>query len=332
MAGGAADGPFRLGLVGAGRMGRTHLRALAGSADIRVVAVAEPAAAAREAACGQAAGATGYASVGEMLDAAAGGVAAGRGELDGVLICAPTDQHLDVVREVAAAGRPILCEKPCGISSAQARAAAELGAASGVPFQVAYWRRYVPALQALREQLLSGELGAIHLVSCQQWDEAPPAPAFRAHSGGIFVDMGVHEFDQLRWLTGQEIVGLTAAVVVGDAPAGDVDSAHALARLSGAGVGSVSLGRYHPVGDMVRAEVFGTGGSVRCDVIDPRDGEAAQLAALAAQAADFAALARGENAAGGATAADAVAALEAAERASAAVPELAAATAARAAG
>jgi myo-inositol 2-dehydrogenase / D-chiro-inositol 1-dehydrogenase len=331
MADGASGGKFRLGLVGAGRMGRTHLRALAGSADIRVVAVAEPAAAAREAACGLAGGASGHASVGEMLDAAAGGMAAGRVELDGVLICAPTDQHLDVVRDVAAAGWPILCEKPCGVSSAQARAAAEAAAAAGVPFQAAYWRRYVPALRAVREQLLGGELGAIHLVSCQQWDEAPPAPVFRAHSGGIFVDMGVHEFDQLRWLTGQEIVGLTAAVVVGDAPAGDVDSAQALARLSGGGVGFVSLGRHHPVGDMVRAEVFGTRGSVRCDVIDPRDGEAAQLVALAAQAADFAALARSENAAGGAMAADAVAALEAAERAAAAVPELAAA-AARAAG
>jgi myo-inositol 2-dehydrogenase/D-chiro-inositol 1-dehydrogenase len=313
--------PFRLGLVGAGRMGRTHLRALAGSAVLQVVAVAEPVAVAREAVAALAPAAAGYASVAEMLDGPAGG---GRSRLDGVLICAPTDQHLAVVGEVAAAGLPILCEKPCGITSDQARSAAEHASAAGVPLQVAYWRRYVPQLRALREQIQAGELGIIHLVSCHQWDESPPAAAFRMHSGGIFVDQGVHEFDVIRWLTGHEIGEVTVAAVRGDAPAGDVDSAQALARLSNGAVGFVSLGRYHRGGDMVRAEVYGTAGAVRCDVIVPAEGERTQLAALAAQAADFAALARGENGRGGATAADAVAALEAAERASAAVPEFAA--------
>jgi len=317
MAGQGADGLFRLGLVGAGRMGRTHLRALADSAVLRVVAVADPVATARDAAVALAPGATSHASVAEMLDGAVGD---GRSRLDGVLICAPTDQHLDVVGEVAAAGLPILCEKPCGITSAQARAAAELAASPGVPLQVAYWRRYVPQLRVLREQILTGYLGTVHLVSCHQWDESPPAAAFRMHSGGIFIDQGVHEFDQIRWLTGQEIGELAVVAVAGDAPPGDADSAQAITRLSGGVAGFVSLGRYHRGGDMVRAEVFGSAGTARCDTIQPAEGERAQLAALVAQAADFAALARGETGLGGATAADAVAALEAAERASAAIP------------
>ncbi len=87
-------------------------------------------------------------------------------------------------------------------------------------------------------------------------------------------------------------------------------------------VGLVSLGRHHPAGDMARAEVFGTGGTARCDFLDPADGERARLAALLAQAEDFAVLAHGGPGTG-ATAADAVAALEAAERASAAIPALA---------
>ena len=98
--------PFRLGLIGAGRMGRTHLRALAGSERVAVTAIAEMSAAAR-AACA-APGVSVHASVEEMLEAAS---------LDGVLIVAPTDQHGAIIAEVAARGLPILCEKPCGLTA-----------------------------------------------------------------------------------------------------------------------------------------------------------------------------------------------------------------------
>jgi len=321
---------FRLGLVGAGRMGRTHLRAIPGSALVTVTAVAEPSEPARQnlAASGLAV----YPSLGEMLDGA---------DLDGVLIAAPSDQHVEIINEVAARGLPILCEKPCGLTSAQASAAAQTAAAAGVPLQVAYWRRYVPALQAARDRIAAGDVGQLHLVTCYQWDESPPAAAFRAHSGGIAVDMGVHEFDQLRWLTGQDITGIQAvAAELISAPdvAGDVDSAQIIVALSGGATGFVSLGRHHPAGDMARAEVFGTGGTIRCDFLDPADGERAQLGALRRQAEGFVAFARaaggaagdgaadvGAAAGGGATAADAVAALRAAEQVSAAIPALAAA-------
>ena len=189
--------PFRIGLIGAGRMGRTHLRALAGSDVVKVTAIAEMSPAARETVA--APGLTLHESVTDMLDQAA---------LDGVLIVAPTDQHGAIIAEVAARGLPILCEKPCGLTAAAARASAQTAAAAGVPLQVAYWRRFVPGLRQLHDRIAAGELGVIHLVTCYQWDERPPSPVFRAHSGGIAIDMGVHEFDQLRWLTGQDISGL----------------------------------------------------------------------------------------------------------------------------
>jgi myo-inositol 2-dehydrogenase / D-chiro-inositol 1-dehydrogenase len=307
--------PFRLGLVGAGRMGRTHLRALAGSDRVAVTAIAETSPAARSAlgGPGDPPGVTLHASVAEMLATA----------IDGVLIAAPTDQHGAIIAEVAARGLPILCEKPCGLTAAAARASARMAAAAGVPLQVAYWRRFVPGLRRLHERIAAGEFGTIHLVTCYQWDERPPPAAFRAHSGGIAIDMGVHEFDQLRWLTGQDIGGL-AVVTSGRAPDGiaDVDGAQAIATLSGGGCGFVSLGRYYPAGDAVWAEVFGTRGSERCDVIDPAEGERAQLEALRRQAESFAEFAAGAPCAG-ATADDAVAALTAAERLTAAIPALA---------
>jgi myo-inositol 2-dehydrogenase/D-chiro-inositol 1-dehydrogenase len=303
--------PFRIGLIGAGRMGRTHLRALAGSGQVAVTAVAEMSAAARSAL--DAPGATLHESVAEMLDRAA---------LDGVLIAAPTDQHGVIIAEVAARGLPILCEKPCGLTAAAVRASAQATAAAGVPLQVAYWRRFVPGLRQLHDRIAAGELGVIHLVTCYQWDERPPSPLFRAHSGGIAIDMGVHEFDQLRWLTGQDIDGL-AAVASGSAPDGiaDVDGAQVIVRLSGGATGFISLGRYYPVGDAVWAEAFGTRGHERCDVIDPAEGEVAQLEALRRQAESCAALAGG-GPCEGATAADAIAALAAAEQVTAAIPAL----------
>jgi myo-inositol 2-dehydrogenase / D-chiro-inositol 1-dehydrogenase len=314
----AGQARFRLGLVGAGRMGRTHLRAISGSAQVTVTAVAEPSEQARQDLA--ASGLPLHPSLAEMLDGA---------DLDGVLIAAPSDQHVQIIGEVAARGLPILCEKPCGLTSAQASAAAQTAAAAGVPLQVAYWRRYVPALRAARDAVAAGDVGQLHLVTCYQWDSSPPAAAFRAHSGGIAIDMGVHEFDQLRWLTGQDITGIqaVAAELISDPDVvGDVDSAQIIVALSGGATGFVSLGRHHPAGDMARAEVFGTGGTIRCDFLDPADGERAQLDALRRQAEGFVAFARaGAGPGDGATAADAVAALRAAEQVSAAIPGLAAA-------
>ena len=306
---------FRLGLIGAGRMGRTHMRAFTGSERVAVTAIAEVSEQARRAV--ESSGAALYPGIGPMLDGAA---------VDGILITAPSDQHARIISEVAARGLPILCEKPCGVTAAQTRAAAATAEAAGVPFQVAYWRRYVPALARLRGRMAAGELGTVHLVTCYQWDLEPPSAAFRAHSGGILVDMGVHEFDQLRWLTGQDITALSAVASglvpggLGDPPdqAPDVDSAQVIVELSGGGTGFISLGRYHPAGDMARAEAFGTRGTVRCDFLDPAEGEHAQLDAVRRQAESFAAFARG-GPCEGATGADAIAALEAAEQASAAI-------------
>jgi myo-inositol 2-dehydrogenase/D-chiro-inositol 1-dehydrogenase len=278
---------FRLGLVGAGRMGRVHLRALSGSDVVRVVAVADPMP-------GVLPDVERYADADTMLRA---------GGLDGVLIAAPTSLHLPLVTQVAGAGLPILCEKPCGITADEARKAAATAERHGVRLQIAYWRRFVPALQRLHQRIAEGAFGDLYCVNCYQWDGEPPSPQFLASSGGIFVDMGVHEFDQIRWLSGQDIVHLDAAICAGQ------ESAQALCTLSGGGTALVSLGQRFPLGDVCRVEVFGTRDAEDCRFLWPPEGQRVFLAALRRQAEAFA---RGETT--GATAADAVAALEAAER------------------
>jgi myo-inositol 2-dehydrogenase / D-chiro-inositol 1-dehydrogenase len=301
---------FRLGLIGAGRMGRVHLRALSVSDTVRVVAVAEPSEMSRAALADS--GAALHADVTAMLRA---------GGLDGVLVAAPSTLHLDLVAQLASAGLPILCEKPCGIAASQAREAASIAERHKVKLQVAYWRRFVPALRRLRQRIADGDLGALYFLACYQWDGEPPPPQFRTASGGIFIDMGVHEFDQIRWLSGQEFSRLDAAVasVSADPPvAGDAESAQALCNLSGGSTALVSLGRRFPLGDVCRVEVFGTRDAEDCRFLQSPDGEQMFLEALRCQAEAFAAWVRG-GPAEGATADDAVAALQAAERASVAL-------------
>ena len=298
--------PFRLGLAGAGRMGRTHLRAISGSEAVAIVAVAEPSREARESLGLPVAGL--HTDLTGML--AAGGI-------DGVLIAAPSALHVEGVAQVAAARLPILCEKPCGVTADEARRAAALADAAGVRLQVAYWRRFVPALKRLKDRIAGGEFGDLYLASCFQWDETPPPAAFRASGGGAFVDMGVHEFDQLRWLTGQEIVSVRVAssTSVFDARVEvDPDAVQALCDLSGGANGLVSLGRRFPPGDACWVQVFGTQAFEDCRFFWPPESEAVFTAALRAQAEDFAAAVQGAPSEG-ATASDAVAALNAAEQA-----------------
>lgn len=295
--------PLGLALVGAGRMGITHLRALADEPSVRVTAIVDPSGPARERAATAAPGAGGFADLGAAVDA---------GGVDAVLIAAPSTLHLGIVQEVARLGLSALCEKPCGTTAAEVRAAADAAAEAGCVLQVGYWRRYVSGLTALRDRIRTGGLGELTLVSCYQWDAEPPAPEFRATSGGIAVDMGVHELDQLRWLTGQELGPFAAAAQPprGDGPEG----LQLLGSLSGGTAAFVSLGQRFPEGDCVWVEVFGTGGHERIPVLWGDGGEAEFARALRAQVRAFAARVAGAGAGDGATAGDALAALAVAER------------------
>jgi myo-inositol 2-dehydrogenase/D-chiro-inositol 1-dehydrogenase len=150
-----------------------------------------------------------------------------------------------------------------------------------------------------------------------QWDEQPPSEQFRAHSGGIAVDMGVHEFDQARWLTGQEVAWVSAAPGGSEGEPGDPDAAVILAGLDGGAACTISLGRRFPHGDCCWVEVLGSAGYARLPYMWGPEGQDVFEGALVAQVEAFAAHVRGERPQAGAGALDAVAALTAAELAGA---------------
>jgi len=284
-------------------MGQTHLRALRES-DVTITTVCEPVDALRDEVVATF-GVRGCRSVHEMLDTE---------DLDGVLIVTPSDSHVEVIAQVANAGLAMLCEKPCGVSPDDTRRAQDIVRDAGVALQIAYWRRFVPPLQVLRERIRAGEFGELLSLSCLQWDGAPPSAAFRARSGGIFVDMGVHEFDQARWLTGSDFASSSAVastVVTDGDSAGDPDGAQVLGLMTSGCTSFISLGRHYAGGDMASIELFGTKDHAFSVFLSPEDGERAQLDALARQAAAFARYVAG-GICEGATVDDAIAALEAA--------------------
>lgn len=294
---------LRIAVVGAGRMGRRHLDACDAAAGVRAVAVADPRSHVQAEV--RAMGLAAHAGVPELLEA---------GGFDAVVIAAPSDLHRELVGTLAAANIPVLCEKPCGLSPDQAVEAAAAAARAGVLLQIGYWRRFVPELRELRERVAGGELGELLMVTCHQWDEHPPGAEFRRHSGGIALDMGVHEIDQLRWLTGQEPARLTALTAESGAEPGDPDVAAISVGMSGGTLGLITLGRRFPQADSCWLEVCGARSYTRALFMWGADGDAVFRRALAAQLEAFAAsVADGvERGAGGA---DAAAALTAAAQA-----------------
>lgn len=305
------SGPVRIAQVGAGRMGSVHLSALRASPEIELTAIVEPVAAVRAQLAGL--GVPLYETPSQLI---------ADGAAEGVLIAAPSDQHAELVTTFAAAGLAVLCEKPLGVSLEEAVAADQAAQRHGVALQVGYWRRFVPELRTLRARIERGELGEIYQLSCMQWDQEPPSAEFRAHCGGIAIDMGVHEIDQTRWLLGQEL-GWVAAVPGGTLPAeaasaADPDAAVILARLSSGAATTISLGRRFMYADSCWLEVWGTDGYERLPFMWDADvwvpgSSPVFLAAMRAQAEAFARTIRGapQEGAGGE---DAVAALEAAGR------------------
>jgi myo-inositol 2-dehydrogenase/D-chiro-inositol 1-dehydrogenase len=300
-----ATDAIRVAVIGAGRMGRVHLEALRLSQKAMASAIVEPLPAARNAVKGS--GIRTYVTLDELLEA---------GGFDAVLVAAPSDLHVELVTRLAGAGLPVLCEKPCGLRSTDATAAAGAAYEAGTLLQIGYWRRFVPELGALRERIEAGELGEPLLVVCNQWDEKPPPTQFRIRSGGIAVDMAVHEIDQIRWLLRQEfeqVVGVSVGTGSEPALPNDPDSAIVLARLSRGSAATIAVGRRFPHGDSCWIELFASKGYERSLFMWGDEAENAFHAALAAQADAFADAVHGDPPRG-ATGDDAVAALAVAER------------------
>jgi myo-inositol 2-dehydrogenase/D-chiro-inositol 1-dehydrogenase len=213
-------GPVRVAVLGTGRIGRLHAELVARQvpgARLAAVYDADPGAARR---VGTPLGARVAASAAEAI---------GAEDVDAIAICTSTETHADYLVAAAEAGKAILCEKPVSLDLRQVDRALATVERSGVLLQVGFNRRFDPGHQSVRNAVHAGRIGDVHLVRISSRDPAPPPLEYARTSGGLFLDMTIHDFDMARYVTGSEVVEVFARAAVRITPEiaehGDVDTA-----------------------------------------------------------------------------------------------------------
>ncbi|MEU4233604.1 Gfo/Idh/MocA family oxidoreductase [Nonomuraea sp. NPDC026600] len=252
---------MRIGLIGVGRIGAFHAQTLTNlpAVDEIIITDAVPDLARR---------------VAEQLDVRvapepADVLASG---VDGIIIASSTATHPDFIRACARAGIPTFCEKPVAALSEEAVALRNELAGNDTPIQIGFPRRFDAAYMAARADVVAGTLGYVHTVRSTTLDPAPPPEAYIRGSGGIFNDCAIHDFDAVRYVTGQEVVEVYAAGTNQGVDyieaAGDAESVTSILTMTGGTLAVVSNSRSNGRGHDVRLEVLGSKDSVAAGLDD----------------------------------------------------------------
>jgi myo-inositol 2-dehydrogenase/D-chiro-inositol 1-dehydrogenase len=243
---------LRIGVLGAGRIGSMHAELLAQrvpgatvSGVYDVTSVADDVAARL--------GVARFGSVEEALAAS-----------DAIAICTPTGSHADLIVAAADAGRAIFCEKPVSLDLSEVDRALAAVEDAGVAFQIGFNRRFDPGHAAVAAAVADGTVGEPQLVRISSRDPAPPPMAYVRGSGGIFLDMTIHDFDMARFVSGSEVVEVFARGAVrideGLAAADDVDTAVVTLVHADGCLTTIDNSRQAVYGYDQRVEVFGSAG------------------------------------------------------------------------
>ena len=267
---------MRIGILGTGRIGLMHARNLAQSAGVDEVvllgrdqtrlagSVKQVCASIHADAPPELAG--NLAPVGPVASVIAGvGLAEELDHLDGVVVATSTSTHPAFALQIARAGVPSLVEKPLALDPDRLAGLADELDDIGTEVMVAFHRRYDPGHQRLRQRVLDGDTGTLRAIIATGHDHFALSPDYIPTSGGIWLDMLIHDFDAIPWLTGERVYSVWATGSVLDAPVhadyGDVDSAVAVLTLASGANAMVSGLRRNGAGQDVRLELFGSLGS-----------------------------------------------------------------------
>ncbi|KQI70731.1 inositol 2-dehydrogenase [Loktanella sp. 5RATIMAR09] len=244
---------LKVGLLGAGRIGWVHAKAITAHGGSTLVAVSDfiPESARKLAAE--------YDCEARSTDDIIADPA-----IDAILIATSTDTHSDLMEKATAAGKAVLCEKPVDLSLERARACQKVVAETGQPVMIGFNRRFDPSFGALKAALDAGEIGKAELLSITSFDPAPPPVAYVKVSGGLFRDMMIHDFDMSQFIMGATPVSLTAAATsivdpaIGEA--GDVDTAVVTMTYADGRIAVIKNSRRAAYGYDQRLEVLGSEG------------------------------------------------------------------------
>ena len=267
---GVAAGPegpiIRVGVIGCGRIGRLHAGLLAREVPgLALAAVADVVPAAAQA-VSEATGAP-VMTIDELLASP---------DVDAVAICTSTDTHVDLVMRAASAGKAIFCEKPVSLSLAEVEKAVAAVESAGVPFMIGFNRRFDPGHTSVHDAVASKDIGELHILRITSRDPAPPPPEYVAVSGGIFLDMTIHDFDMSRYVAGSDIVEVYARGAVRVDPrigeAGDVDTTAIIMTHANGAMTIIDNSREAVYGYDQRVEAFGSEGMAMSDNPAAHDG------------------------------------------------------------
>ena len=247
---------LRIGLLGAGRIGKVHVIAIASTSGAILRAVADASPEAANALAEQ--HAVSVRSIEEILAAP---------DIDAVFITTPTDLHAELIIASADAGKAIFCEKPIDLSADQTRACLAVVAARNVPLMVGFNRRFDPNFMGVRARIDAGAIGNVEMVTITSRDPVPPPLSYMARSGGLFRDMTIHDFDMARFLLGEEPVSVFAvgSVLIDPeiASVPDIDSAAVTLVTTSGRIAQISNSRRATYGYDQRVEVLGSLGMAK---------------------------------------------------------------------
>ena len=246
---------LRLAILGAGRIGQVHAKAVASVPGAELVAVAEP-----------------FAEMAEQMRTQYGcdireiDQIAASDDVDAVVICTPTDTHADLIEQLTAAGKAVFCEKPIDLNVERVRACLTSVEAAGGRLMLGFNRRFDPDFMAVKAAIDEGKIGEVEMINLTSRDPGPPPDDYISRSGGMFRDMMIHDFDVARWLLGEEVTSVYAAAsVLTDAEIGklgDFDSANVILTTASGKQCTITNSRRATYGYDQRIEVHGSGGSV----------------------------------------------------------------------
>ena len=187
-------------------------------------------------------------------------------QIDAVLVTSATNTHVEISQAAAKAGKHIFCEKPIALDLEQIDETLAIVEKAGVKFQVGFNRRFDASFMRVHEAVASGEIGDPHIMRITSRDPAPPPIAYIKVSGGIFLDMTIHDFDMARYLIGDEVEKIYATGGVRVDPqigaAGDIDTAVITLQFQNGVIATIDNSREAVYGYDQRVEVFGSKGMV----------------------------------------------------------------------
>ena len=190
-------------------------------------------------------------------------------EIDAVFILSPSTLHAEQIIQAAKAGKHIFCEKPIALDPLRIQEALEAVATAGVKLQIGFNRRFDPNFSHLKDVYEAGQIGDLYMIKIIARDPSPPPADYVRDSGGIFLDMTIHDFDMVRYLSGSEVTEVYAvgAVLIDPAigEAGDVDTAITTLTLENGALAVIDNSREAVYGYDQRIELFGSKGSITAE-------------------------------------------------------------------